>query len=130
MATIAMRAGRAPRTARTKEIRRTALIYLGLTPFLVIAVFPIFWMVITAIKQKLYVEQGIDLPYPARQILFHDQTEATDGDRRRQREGWPAGTGPVPAPRTIAGAIKQLPRAQAHRDEPIAAENVGDRDGM
>ena len=87
-------------------------------------------VVITAIKQKLYVEQGIDLPYPTRQILFHDQTEATDGDRRRQREGWPAGTGAVPAPRTIAGAIKQLPRAQAHRDEHIAAENVGDRDGM
>jgi hypothetical protein len=26
------------------------------------------------------------LPYPTRQILFHDQTEATDGNRR-QREG-------------------------------------------
>jgi len=36
--------------------------------------------VISAIKQKLYVEHGIDLPYPTRQILFHDQTE-TDGDR-------------------------------------------------
>jgi len=33
---------------------------------------------------------GIDLPYPTRQLLFHDQTEATDGDRLRQREGWPA----------------------------------------
>ncbi|HKG90870.1 MAG TPA: hypothetical protein VKA84_03190 [Gemmatimonadaceae bacterium] len=27
------------------------------------------------------------------------QTETTDGDRRRQREGWPAGTGEVPGPR-------------------------------
>jgi small-conductance mechanosensitive channel len=41
---------------------------------------------------------GIDLPYPTHQILLHDQTEATDGDRRRQREGWPAGQGEVPAP--------------------------------
>ena len=32
---------------------------------------------------------GIDLPFPTQQILWHDQTEATDGDRRRQREGWP-----------------------------------------
>jgi small-conductance mechanosensitive channel len=31
--------------------------------------------VISAIKEKLYVEHGIDLPYPTRQILFHDQTE-------------------------------------------------------
>jgi len=42
--------------------------------------------VISAIKQKLYVEHGIDLPYPTRQILFHDQTEETDGDRSKQRE--------------------------------------------
>ncbi|MGG5808243.1 YetF domain-containing protein [Falsiroseomonas sp. CW058] len=32
---------------------------------------------------------GIDLPYPTQQMLFHDQTEASDGDRARQREGWP-----------------------------------------
>jgi small-conductance mechanosensitive channel len=37
---------------------------------------------------------GIDLPYPTSQILFHDQTEETDGDRSRQREGWPAGRNP------------------------------------
>ena len=40
-----------PRTHRHKEVRRHLLIYAGLTPFLVIAVFPIFWMAITAIKQ-------------------------------------------------------------------------------
>ncbi len=40
-----------PRSRRAKEIRRHALIYLGLTPFLVIAVFPLFWMLITALKQ-------------------------------------------------------------------------------
>lgn len=48
-----------------------------------------------AIRDKL-VENGIDLPFPTQQILFHDQTEETDGDRRRQREGWPAGKGAVP----------------------------------
>jgi hypothetical protein len=48
-------------------------------------------------------KHGIDLPYPTRQVLFHDQTEETDGDRRRQREGWPAGEGEVPRPvRTLA----------------------------
>lgn len=46
-------------------------------------------------------EQGIDLPFPTTVVLFHDQTEETDGDRRRQREGWPAGANP-PKPRRIA----------------------------
>jgi multiple sugar transport system permease protein len=52
MATIALKAGRPPRSHRAKEVRRTALVYLGLTPFLVIAVFPVFWMLITALKQE------------------------------------------------------------------------------
>ena len=54
--------------------------------------------VLEAIKNKLSAH-GIDLPYPTRQILWHDQTEATDGHRRQQREGWPAGAGDVPAAR-------------------------------
>ena len=33
---------------------------------------------------------GIDLPYPTQVLLLHDQTEEADGDRARQREGWPA----------------------------------------
>ena len=41
-----------PRTAGSKERRRHFFIYLGLTPFLVLAVFPIFWMLITALKQE------------------------------------------------------------------------------
>ncbi|WP_375288736.1 mechanosensitive ion channel family protein [Sphingomonas sp.] len=41
---------------------------------------------------------AIDLAYPTTQVLFHDQTEEVDGDRTRQREGWPAGDSP-PAPR-------------------------------
>jgi small conductance mechanosensitive channel len=33
---------------------------------------------------------GVDLPFPTQVVLFHDQTEEADGDRTRQREGWPA----------------------------------------
>jgi small conductance mechanosensitive channel len=72
--------------------------------------------VVTAIKQKLYVEHGIDLPYPTQQILFHDQTEETDGDRARQREGWPAGNKPVPWSRSISGALRQLAEQDAQRN--------------
>lgn len=43
---------------------------------------------------------SIDMPYPTQVLLLHDQTEETDGDRTRQREGWPAGDQP-PAPRPI-----------------------------
>ncbi|PXA89178.1 mechanosensitive ion channel family protein [Nostoc sp. 3335mG] len=49
--------------------------------------------VILAIWQAA-ADNGIDLPFPTQQILFHDQTEETDGDRTRQREGWPAGDNP------------------------------------
>ncbi|MBA2748848.1 MAG: mechanosensitive ion channel family protein [Tatlockia sp.] len=72
--------------------------------------------VISAIKQKLYVENGIDLPYPTRQILFHDQTEATDGDRTHQREGWPAGKGKVPQSRSISSSLKRLAEIKAQRN--------------
>ncbi len=60
--------------------------------------------VLSEVKQQLQAN-GIDLPYPTRQILLHDQSEQTDGDRRTQREGWPAGDKEVPGPRSIAGAI-------------------------
>lgn len=63
--------------------------------------------VIAAIKKRL-LENGIDLPFPTRHVLFHDQTEETDGDRARQREGWPAGRGSVPKPRGIAGSVDRL----------------------
>ena len=48
-------------------------------------------------------EHGIDLPFPTSVILFHDQTEETDGDRTKQREGWPAGANP-PKARLVAAA--------------------------
>lgn len=58
---------------------------------------------IEAAKRAL-TEAGVDLPYPTSQVLLHDQTEETDGDRRRQREGWPAGPGAVPRPRPDGAA--------------------------
>jgi len=77
MATVVVAA---PRTHRHKEVRRHLLIYAGLTPFLVIAVFPIFWMAITAIKQDadLYLVGAV--PFWFRQsptwhnfdFLFHN----------------------------------------------------------
>lgn len=63
--------------------------------------------VLTAIKNTL-TDNGIDLPFPTQQILFHDQTEATDGNRKEQREGWPAGKGEVPEPRSIGGPLAEL----------------------
>ena len=56
--------------------------------------------VIEAFKDKL-TAAGIDLPFPTTQVLFHDQTDEWDGDRARQREGWPAGD-EVPAPRPLS----------------------------
>ena len=44
--------------------------------------------VLTAIKMALD-EAGIDMPYDTQVQLFHDQTEADDGVRGTQREGWP-----------------------------------------
>ena len=71
--------------------------------------------VLTAIKNKLSAN-GIDLPYPTRQILFHDQTEETDGNRSRQREGWPAGQNSVPQPRSISSSLQKLVQMQVPTD--------------
>ncbi|USU04150.1 mechanosensitive ion channel family protein [Sphingomonadaceae bacterium OTU29LAMAA1] len=60
--------------------------------------------VILAIWQAA-ADNGIDLPFPTQQILVHDQTEESDGDRTRQREGWPAGSHP-PRPRRGARSAK------------------------
>lgn len=61
--------------------------------------------VLRAIKDAC-VREGIDLPFPVTTILFHDQTEETDGDRTRQREGWPAGDNP-PEPMTLPRALRK-----------------------
>jgi small conductance mechanosensitive channel len=68
--------------------------------------------VIPAIKEQLF-EHGIEIAYPTHQVLFHDQTEEVDGDRRRQRAGWPAGKGDVPRPRRITDALSPLAETSA-----------------
>ncbi len=55
-----------------------------------------------AVLQTAKVEltkAGIDLPFPTQQILFHDQTDEYDGDRKKQREGWPSRSDDNPLPR-------------------------------
>jgi len=54
------------------------------------------------------LSEGFDLPFPTHQILFHDQTEETDGDRSRQREGWPRGKAQAPRPARIVDALRDL----------------------
>ena len=66
-------------------------------------------VVLTELCNRL-VSAGIDLPFPTQQILFHDQTEETDGDRTRQREGWPANRGNNPRPKKISSSLQQLSR--------------------
>ncbi len=75
--------------------------------------------VLAAVKKHL-VTNGVDLPFPTQQILFHDQTEETDGDRARQREGWPAGKGDVPQPRGIARVLQAKSDAAATRPDDAA----------
>jgi len=64
--------------------------------------------VVRAIRRTL-AEAGIDLPFPTNVVLLHDQTEEADGDRRRQREGWPAGNDP-PSPRHLNEVVVDGPR--------------------
>jgi small-conductance mechanosensitive channel len=58
---------------------------------------------------------GIDLPFPTHQVLFHDQTEETDGDRSRQREGWPAGGRQPPRPARMVDGLRALREARGGR---------------
>ncbi len=81
--------------------------------------------VLTNIKKTLTVN-GIDLPFPTQQILFHDQTEATDGDRAHQREGWPAGKGDVPQSRSSSSSLKRLAEIKAQRNRDSAGRAAHD----
>jgi hypothetical protein len=96
----------------------TVLLYGGMLPQAY--VYP------AAIKHTL-AAHGIDLPFPTPQILLHDQTEATDGGRARQRGGWPAGTGKIPPPRSVASVLGRLTEAHAaaEADAPVAHREGG-----
>lgn len=84
--------------------------------------------VLTNIKNKL-MANGIDLAFPTQQILFHDQTEATDGDRSHQREGWPSRKGEYPQPRSISDALKRIADTKQARIE-NAKQTIKDRDNL
>ena len=64
-------------------------------------------VVLERVKTSL-MAAGIDLPFPTTQVLFHDQTEETDGDRARQREGWPKGAGPEPDQAGISHVVARM----------------------
>ncbi len=49
--------------ARKKERRRCLLIYAALAPYVVIAVFPIYWMAITAFKQEPDLYRMENIPF-------------------------------------------------------------------
>lgn len=69
--------------------------------------------VVEAVARALQAA-GIDMPFPTQQVLFHDQTEETDGDRSRQREGWPVRPGETPPrPRRIVDALATLAGSQS-----------------
>lgn len=70
------------------------------------------------------VAAGIDLPFPTQQILFHDQTEETDGDRSNQREGWPVSPGSEP-PRALNLSRSVLTMVKSQRSQ---RQNGGQRD--
>ena len=52
-----------PRTRTLHQIRRHVLIYAALTPFVVAAVFPIYWMAITAFKQESDLYRMDQVPF-------------------------------------------------------------------
>ncbi len=62
-------------------------------------------------------DAGIDMPFPTQQILWHDQTEATDGNRATQREGWPKGAGEAPKPLKIAEVLQAKNEREATTDD-------------
>ena len=74
--------------------------------------------VIAAVRDALVAAQ-IDMPYPTQVVLFHNQTDDTDGDRSRQREGWPAGDTPPPS----RAQVIDRRRDSAVRSDAISSES-------
>jgi multiple sugar transport system permease protein len=60
---VSTRALPGPRTVRQKQRRRHALIYAGITPFVLVAVFPIYWMLITSFKQDPDLYRMDNVPF-------------------------------------------------------------------
>ena len=74
-----------------------------------------------AIKKALD-DARIDMPYETKVQLMHDQTESSDGDRDKQREGWPSPREGTTEPRWRA----EQKRARGSDDD---AESNADRNG-
>lgn len=81
--------------------------------------------VLQTVCNKL-VAAGIDLPFPTQQILFHDQTEETDGDRANQREGWPVDPDQK-SPRALNLSRSMLTMAKTQRDTADTHQNGSGR---
>lgn len=79
-------------------------------------VMQVFSRVLIAVKNALD-EAGIDMPYETQVHLMHDQTEETDGDRARQREGWP----PSREEREAAAKADQTTSGQKETEQKTAA---------
>ena len=79
--------------------------------------------VLIALKYAL-ADAGIDLPFPTSQVLWHDQTEEIDGDRNRQREGWPS-RADKKNPRSMARARYDLRKAGYVDDLPASRTERG-----
>ena len=79
--------------------------------------------VIAAIRDGLTAAH-IDMPYPTQVMLFHDQTEETDGDRARQREGWPAGKQPPSSRAQVERGLSngRAPRPAHPRSDAVSSE--------
>ena len=75
-------------------------------------------LVVEKIKAALD-QAGIDMPFDTQVLLFHDQTEETDGLRGTQREGWPKGAARPPRPRwQVKGSARSNDNANAKPAEP------------
>jgi len=73
--------------------------------------------VIPGIKRALD-DAKIDMPYETKVHLFHDQTEETDGDRDKQREGWPSNkNGKNPKPRNNSRRSELVSESATTNDE-------------
>ncbi|AUH35142.1 mechanosensitive ion channel family protein [Paracoccus tegillarcae] len=86
--------------------------------------------VIRAVSNALD-EAAIDMPYPTNVMLFHDQTEETDGKRGNQREGWPAGKNPPRSRREVddeARAAREKNREKMAEAEKEQADQKPARD--
>ncbi|MBY0335944.1 MAG: mechanosensitive ion channel family protein [Acetobacteraceae bacterium] len=85
------------RVAELGDVAVRLRLFLWVDPPQRVEVLDVADRVLEAAKPAL-AGAGVDLPFPTQVVLFHDQTEATDGDRARQREGWPSrGRDPEPA---------------------------------